>query len=155
MKQQTAADDLDQNTLDLREEGLSSTAFKRMDTAFWSEQSSFKAWTNFGAWGSFAYRRSHGLNLLNSSETSGGFKGFYSKKRGNQRVCRRVAVNGKETHSQGLKYLKSGGRASKKCVPLQKSRPRKTIRLGRSRYEGSNACYCPADGNLGARVGSL
>ena len=46
MKQQTAADDLDQITLDLREEGLELyRVLKEMDTAFWSEQSSFKAWT--------------------------------------------------------------------------------------------------------------
>ena len=81
MKQQTAADDLDQITLDLREEGLELyRVLKEMDTAFWSEQSSFKAWTIWDVVAHLHIADHMALTSLNSSETFRALMGSIAKK---------------------------------------------------------------------------
>ena len=69
MNLSTAAGDLQQIAQDLREEGLELfRVLKDMDTAFWSEKSTFKAWTIWDVVAHLHIADYMALTSLNSAE---------------------------------------------------------------------------------------
>ena len=106
MKQQTAANDLDQITLDLREEGLELyRVLKEMDTAFWSEQSSFKAWTIWDVVAHLHIADHMALTSLNSSETFRALMGSIAEKGSIREYAEEWLLTGRKLPLSGPEIL--------------------------------------------------